>query len=791
MDTSRNVYGNPARDVFSAQRRVLYRSTRGDRGIVEVPVLTPHLEARPLDAETVMLISETFSSLLHGQCYLDLLPLLDGTRSRHDVAAALAGRYTALQTQTALVSLATRGYVVSNEFDMSREMAAFWCSLGVSPRYAEEHLRAARVVLAGDGAGGTEPLAAALGEMGLVPCAPVDEPEPTLTVIMTDDYLHESHAETNRGGLAARGGAWTLVKTVGVWPLFGPVFRPADGGDVPCWGCLAHRLRGNREVESFFRTVVGDTVAIRPRALAPPFANAICGLAATEIAKWVVLGELAPIHRDAISLDVFTVAGEAHRVMRRPQCFACGDPGLHRPDRDDTPVRLRPSPKPVRNSGGLRSVPPEETVRKYRHLVSPISGVVTQLMRISDEADPWMHVCWAGSNLALKSDNIRTLRSSLRTKSSGKGSTAEQSQASALCEALERYSGVFHGDEIRRRARLEDFADGEALHPNEVQLFSEWQHENADRINALGARFNFVPSRFDPCAEMDWTPVWSLTAERRRYLPTSMLYFSMPVQDGVLYAPPDSNGCAAGNTLEEAILQGFFELVERDAFACWWYNAVSLPEMDLDSFGDPYLASAREYYAAHRRDLWLLDATHDLGIPAFVAVSRRNDKAVEDIIYASGAHFDPRIAALRTVCELNQYFHAIVDVDDEGNGYLYDDPMSLAWWQNATLAGYPYLAPDRGAPVRRASRYQAPETEDVREDVELCRALVESRGMEFLVLDQTRPDIGLPVARTIVPGLRHFWARFAPGRLYDVPLAMGWVDALTAEADLNPEAVLI
>ena len=35
--------------------------------------------------------------------------------------------------------------------------------------------------------------------------------------------------------------------------------------------------------------------------------------------------------------------------------------------------------------------------------------------------------------------------------------------------------------------------------------------------------------------------------------------------------------------------------------------------------------------------------------------------------------------------------------------------------------------------------------------------------MEMLVLDQTRPEIGLPVAKVIVPGMRHFWARFAPG----------------------------
>jgi len=74
--------------------------------------------------------------------------------------------------------------------------------------------------------------------------------------------------------------------------------------------------------------------------------------------------------------------------------------------------------------------------------------------------------------------------------------------------------------------------------------------------------------------------------------------------------------------------------------------------------------------------------------------------------------------------------------------------------------------------------------------VEWCRALVEARGMEFLVLDQTRPDIGMPVARVIVPGMRHYWERFAPGRLYDVPVEMGLRGSPLTEAELNPAPVI-
>jgi ribosomal protein S12 methylthiotransferase accessory factor len=63
--------------------------------------------------------------------------------------------------------------------------------------------------------------------------------------------------------------------------------------------------------------------------------------------------------------------------------------------------------------------------------------------------------------------------------------------------------------------------------------------------------------------------------------------------------------------------------------------------------------------------------------------------------------------------------------------------------------------------------------------------------MEMLVLDQTRADVGMPVVKVVVPGLRHFWARFAPGRLYDVPVTMGWLREPLREEDLNPIPIFI
>jgi oxazoline/thiazoline synthase len=40
-----------------------------------------------------------------------------------------------------------------------------------------------------------------------------------------------------------------------------------------------------------------------------------------------------------------------------------------------------------------------------------------------------------------------------------------------------------------------------------------------------------------------------------------------------------------------------------------------------------------------------------------------------------------------------------------------------------------------------------------------------------------------------VPGMRHFWRRLGAGRLYDVPVRLGWLDRPAREDELNPRSV--
>jgi oxazoline/thiazoline synthase len=283
---------------------------------------------------------------------------------------------------------------------------------------------------------------------------------------------------------------------------------------------------------------------------------------------------------------------------------------------------------------------------------------------------------------------------------------------------------------------------------------------------------------FNPSAKIEWSPVWSLRDERFKYLPTSFLYFfyngdSAPA--GRIHA--DSNGCAAGNTLEEAIVQGFLELIERDSYAIWWYNRLQRPEVDLGQFDDSYVRDLQVQFAATGRRLWMIDITSDLGIPSFVAMSHAVENEQELIEFGSGSHFDARIAALRSLTELNQFLSLGLTGGRDPGSASHDAPL--------TLRDHPYLLPnnERLAPFDLSSKFGHLDT---RQQVLTCVNMVKQAGLDFLVLDQTRPDIEVPVVRVIVPGLRHFYRRFAPGRLYDVPVKLGWRDRPIPESELNP-----
>ncbi|MET9722767.1 TOMM precursor leader peptide-binding protein [Streptomyces zaomyceticus] len=750
-----------------------------------------HLRPETVPGQAVYLVSQRGLTTLRGEHAEVLAPLLDGTRSTAGVLREASRVLSADEVLDSLRALESAGLlrvrpagpgpVAGASTSTSTATEAFWDLLGLDGGRVPDALARARVRVVS--LTDTEPaeFAQALRGAGLSPVTDASAPA-ELSVVLCDDFLAPGLAEVD-GAHRRAGTAWLPVRIGWSDPWIGPVFQPGDG---PCWHCLASRLRGHRLSEGLLQHSLGrpDPVPLPPATL--PVVRALAlHLAALEAAKW--LGGLrSPEQSTVRTLDTVRLTTTAHPVARIPQCRSCGDPDLvARQVR--APFTAVSRPKVTGAGNGHRALPPEQMLEKYGHLVDPVTGVVKEIRR-APGSPAFLQTFLSGHNLAMPGRSLAGLRAGLRSLSGGKGLTETEARVSALCEAVERHSGTRQGDEPVVRDSLRGLGPA-AIHPNDCQLYGEGQFRERDRWNARGSRFQFVPERFDPARPTDWTPVWSLTGRTQRLLPTSMLYFGPEAGSDGLWA--DSNGNAAGSTREDALVQGFLELVERDAVALWWYNRTRQPAVDLSAFPGDYLPELLAGYRAVNRSVWVIDLTADFGIPVMAALSRRTDKPAEDVIFGFGAHFDPRLALRRALTEMGQLLPAVSGVTRENSGYRVDDPEALDWWRTATAAGRPYLTPDPTVRPRRPEDWTYVPTSDLLDDVHRITELTRERGMELLVLDQTRADLGIPVVKVIVPGMRQFWARFAPGRLFDVPVTLGRLSSPLSREELNPVPLFV
>lgn len=740
--------------------------------IPDIPVLRRDLHAEILP-DGLVTIDETGPVVLTGAAYGKIAALLDGRRSSTEVVAAVASQVASPVAWYVLQDLSAKGLLRPAAPELPRDEAGWWDSAGIATT-ARPALAVCVETLGPD----PTALRQMLAENGLT------ETADGIRVVLVSDYLDPRLVAINARALA-EGKPWLLVQPVGGTLWLGPLFLT---GETACWACLAERLRLNRQLEDFCLRDRGETMPMpKSRAALPATEALAAAMAVSELALHAAGGQ--PRSKGTlVTVDTLTGMATDHAVTRRPHCSRCGDPALFQPD---APIRIGTVRAQRALGAGHRSMTASACFDRLKHHISPYTGVVTALENYIGHVEDLIYSYTAGHNFVMGQDSLLWVEQGLRTRTGGKGVTDIQARMSALGEAIERYAGVARGDEPARHGSLYEIGEA-AVDPRLCLHFSDAQYASRRKPEIVGGSiFHQVPNPFDPTLRIDWAPVWSLTQDRRRYLPAAFCWYGHPDSRKHFFCAGDTNGCASGATPEEAMLQAFLEVVERDAVAIWWYNRIERPALDLSSFHVPYLDRLRTYYMDLGRTFWVLDLTADLGIPVFAAVSARIDHPVEDIVFGFGAHLDPTEALMRAVTEMNQFLPAVLKRNaDGGTAYAWPEDDAIRFWQTETRARQPWLCPS-AAPARRKSDFAQPDLSDVGATLRTCVDRCRTHGLEVLAQDQTRPDIGLHVYRIVVPGLRHFWRRFGPGRLYDVPVTMGWRANPTAEHELNPIPVFI
>jgi len=743
-----------------------------------VPVFSAGCRAHLIGDERVLVLGPQRRLLLRGRAHASVVALIDGRSSDGQIVSALAGRLSPAVIQLALARLADRGLIVHAAPDsvgpppVRPQLCGDVLAQTVLPRPSE--LRCVGIGVEGS-------IVARLATAVAENVAGSDRGEsrrnstsdvvtaPGLMVAVVDDYLRPA-LDQLADRCRADGCGLLPIRGAGPEWWLGPYCDGAGAG--PMWRLFGQRLRANRrdDVDSLRLGATFPLYGEPEPEPEPEASDAVAeGVAhAAEIIERTLRGDPPASIVDAVCvLDRRHGSSTTHRiaVVADPPARRC--PGFGQ----RLPVLRLTRDRSHADGDGRRSRSPEATFARMAPLISPITGVVAGLERLPAPAGT--HVYAASGTLEWPVPDTGDGRPTFRRGALGKGLSDVQARVSCVGEAIELVSASFTGDEPRRRARWREVHEI-AIHPHELLLISDAQRAEAAR-HPVNAAWDGVPAPLDERHAIEWVPLHSLGSGGTRWLPAAYCYldYADPDYPAPPYSVANANGCATGNTLEEAILQGLLELIERDACALWWYSRARRPGIDLDSFGDPRLTAIRDAHAALGRTLAVLDLRCDTGVPVVAAVACDLADGTP-LATGRGCHLDPATAILDAVTELSQ-------VSAVGG------PVDHPPVKGATAAARPHLLPDRSAAVQASDLPPTPGI-DVCEAIESCVQMLARLGHEALVLDTTRPDIGFPSVRVIVPGLRPLLRRLAPGRLYDVPVALGWVSGKLREDELNPEA---
>ncbi len=308
-------------------------------------------------------------------------------------------------------------------------------------------------------------------------------------------------------------------------------------------------------------------------------------------------------------------------------------------------------------------------------------------------------------------------------KQMGKGATPQQSEASALMELMERFSffSFIHQYPFPTYTygELDDFA----VSARDLKK-SVYDTQTPDEL--CEAFLRDFPMR--------WVKARNLTLGKDQWVPIDWFY-----------QINEYNGPAAGNTLEEAILQSLCEVVERHVGSIISNDLLATPEIDPESLRDPASIELVDKFRAEGIQLYMRDFSLDTGIPTVGALAWDPSTFPEksEIVFTAGTTSNPEKSLCRALTEIAQL------AGDFENSTSYRPTLP----KYATLEEAAYLT-DGGKKVTIQS---LPNLDDnnMRVEIERCTAALARIGLQVLVVNVTHAALGVPAVYTIIPGA-HF-----------------------------------
>ncbi|MGW4384154.1 TOMM precursor leader peptide-binding protein [Kitasatospora sp. NPDC004531] len=568
-------------------------------------------------------------------------------------------------------------------------------------------------------------------------------PAPAVAVLGGTDLLRPEPADAARRRAAATVHLTSQAVLVGPWG--------GDASPPACGTCLAmrwQRLRSRTERDAL-ETGRGST-------LAGPGLPALTDHAVDAVwALHRLTVDAAPPGLPQVSrLDLETLRVQTVPLLAEALCPSCAADSAAQPEQPEQPEQpvlpLASRTKPAPDRRRLR--PADGYQLPEAALANPVCGVLG--------AGTWSDVVSPTTAPVAGTVFMRGYAGLSDVTWSGQADSFRASRSLAFLEGLERYAGTHRRANTPMLTESYHNLGAAALDPRACGLYSERTYRDDPMLGP-----------FDPDRPIPWVRGWSLRDDRPVLVPARLCYYSAGIAaDNFVFEC--SNGCATGSCLEEAILHGLLELIERDAFLLGWYGNAPLPEIDLAAGTGPALRAMLDRAALLGYDVHAFDNRIDLAVPVVTALAVRRDGGPGTLAFAAAAGFDPEETIGSAVSEILTYIPHLP-------GQVRERPAELAAMaedfdlvrrlpDHAALFGLPQMARharsylEPAAPARPAAELYAdwaescPRGTDLLDDLRFCRDRFTEAGHDVIVVDQTSPEqrrLGLHTVCTLVPGL--------------------------------------
>ena len=364
---------------------------------------------------------------------------------------------------------------------------------------------------------------------------------------------------------------------------------------------------------------------------------------------------------------------------------------------------------------------PEETVKRFKDKLKTIElDILKSAIRIDNgRLDIPVYFSTCGKDAAAVTGTKKQM---------GKGGTPHQAEASALMELAERFSFFSFAKNPENF-----FTD---IYPNvkdkaiPFELIAQSVHDESDDLPVSRKIFESLP--------LKWTWGYNLTQEKEVLIPFDWFF-----------AINEFNGPSAGNCVEEALIQGICEIVERHTSSMVSQNKLKVAVIRPESVTDPLVNEMFQKYGKAGVNLYLSDFSLDTGIPTVgaMAYDPATFPALSEIVWTAGTTPDPQKALSRALTEVAQLAG---DFNTDSNYVASGLP------KYTTLEEADYIM----NPGQEVNINDLPDlsSDNLKTEVINCLAALKNINMQVMVINTMHNQLNIPAFYTIIPGA-HFRER--------------------------------